>query len=185
MNALAIINDEVTESADPKRVLRATEPKRMRDLILGAFKSTSEKMAAWHKANRHPRTLHGQGMRYLGQRHEAIDPKRVMHQMGQPRHHRPKQIKIIGRRWWRRTYGGTYHTADIYVDGEMVHTTPRQYGYGDQYVETAWSWLEHEGYIPKRERFANGGMEAPWRQAQDLGIEFLYTVYDVKRQRDL
>ena len=116
---------------------------------------------------------------------EAIDPKRVLRQMRGPRHEQPKQVKIIGRRWFRRGYGGTYHVADIYVDGQLVHTTSRQYGYGDQYQETAWQWLEHEGYIPKREHSANGGMACPWRHAEELGIEFLYNVYDVKRQRDL
>lgn len=116
---------------------------------------------------------------------EAIDPKRIFHSVVN-RKPKPESISIFGRRWWRRTYGGTYHTADIYVNGQFLHRTARQYGYGDQYLETAWQWLENEGYVPKRDRSAtSGGTTSPWRAAEELGIQLEYSVTDVKRQRDL
>lgn len=96
----------------------------------------------------------------------------------------PKEIRIVGRRWFQRTYGNTYHVAYVYVDGVLVYTSPRHYGYGEQYEETGWSWLEDNNVIPKRHS-ANGGYEAPWRQAEDLGIKYSRESYDVKRQKDL
>jgi hypothetical protein len=97
----------------------------------------------------------------------------------------PKSIKVVGRRWFRRGAGGTYHVADIYVNDELLHTTPYQYGYGDQYLETATQWLEHEGIIPMRPR-GNGSCTAGWRWIRDeLGIPLDYYAFDVKRQRDL
>lgn len=93
----------------------------------------------------------------------------------------PKEIRIVGRRWFQRTYGNTYHVTDVYVDGNLVYTSPRSYGYGEQYEETGWGWLEDNFYIPKRGKT----YEPPWRQAEDLGIKYTREVYDVKRQRDL
>jgi hypothetical protein len=108
---------------------------------------------------------------------ERIDPKAFA--MGE--YSRPKEISIVGRRWHRPVYGGTYHTADIRVDGKEVARTERHYGYGDHYLETGWQWLEDNGIVPRRDE----GHASPWRAAQDLGIELNYYAIDVKRQRDL
>jgi len=40
-------------------------------------------------------------------------------------------IVIVGRKWFQRSAGNTYNTADIIVDGELVHTLKRGYGYED------------------------------------------------------
>jgi hypothetical protein len=112
---------------------------------------------------------------------ESIDPKGFVLD---PPTTSIKEISIVGRRWFRKGYGGTYHTATIAVDGKPVGKTPYQYGYGDQYLETGWQWLEENGYVPKRAQ-GNGGSTSPWRAAQDLGIKLDYYAIDVKRQRDL
>jgi hypothetical protein len=98
----------------------------------------------------------------------------------------PQSIQVSGRRWFQRTYGNTYCTASIYVNGVKVHTLPRQYGYGDYYLQAAGEWLDANGYTPDREKHAStGGMEPLWRYCNDRGISFLYSVSDVSRQKDL
>jgi hypothetical protein len=97
-----------------------------------------------------------------------------------------KTITIIGRRWFQRGPGNTYHTAQIIVDGETIKKTDREYGYGEQYVETAVSWLENNDWLPeKREHYKNGGHEAAWRFCERLGIKLSTEAIDVARQRDL
>jgi hypothetical protein len=91
-----------------------------------------------------------------------------------------QSVKIVGRRWFQRTYGNTYHTADIYVNDKLVHTTPMQYGYGDQYMQTGWAWLENNGYIPK-----DSAGDPPWRVAEKMGFDLSYYANDVRRRRDL
>lgn len=97
----------------------------------------------------------------------------------------PRSVEIRGRRWFQRTYGNTYHTAHVYVDGKHVLSIPRQYGYGDQYADTAMNELERQGLIPPRERYQNGGREANWQWRDRHGIDLDTSVEDVRRQRDL
>lgn len=97
----------------------------------------------------------------------------------------PKEIKIYGRRWFRRTYGGTYFRFYIYVDGDLVHESELHSGYGDYYLEVATQWLEDEGYIPKRPQYSNGGKPTGWQWIRDeLKIPLHYSAIDVKRQKD-
>lgn len=94
-------------------------------------------------------------------------------------------VTVIGRRWFRRGYGGTYHTAEIIVDGVTVHKTPMQYGYGNQYEETAAQWLEAQGYIT-RKAYASGGHSPLWRVIRDdMGLAWNSQAIDVSRQKDL
>lgn len=98
---------------------------------------------------------------------------------------RVKSVTILGRRWFARTYGNTYHTAEIHVNGACVHKTPMEYGYGDQYLYAAMDWLEAAGYF-KVERYPeSGGREAPWQTAARLKFKLAYSVADVARERDL
>lgn len=49
-------------------------------------------------------------------------------------------IIVSGRRWFERTNGNTYHTAQIRIvndDGETCINTEREYGYGKQWYWTA------------------------------------------------
>jgi hypothetical protein len=97
-----------------------------------------------------------------------------------------KSLTIIGRRWFQRGPGNTYHTAQIIVDGKTVHKSIKSYGYGDMYVETATQWLEANGYMPDREHHANGSAEPAWRYFRDeRGIAYEAQAIDVSRERDL
>jgi uncharacterized protein (TIGR02996 family) len=92
-----------------------------------------------------------------------------------------KSIAVRGRRWFQRTNGNTYHTADIFVNGEHVHTTPTTYGYGSAYQDTAKQWLHQSGYLSHTPE----GYSSLWRSSQDHGIDYQDSVDDVKRKADL
>jgi hypothetical protein len=95
---------------------------------------------------------------------------------------RPKvrSIAIHGRRWFQRTYGNTYFSAEIFVNGSLVHKLEEQYGYGDQYVYAAGQWLAANGYI----KLPQGTPLWTLRGAKN-GIDLYYTASDVARERDL
>jgi hypothetical protein len=55
-------------------------------------------------------------------------------------------VTITGRRWFQRSYGNTYHTACIlFGQGVRAHL-PKEYGYGDQWRQTARDWLRANGF---------------------------------------
>ena len=97
----------------------------------------------------------------------------------------PKSITVIGRRWFQKSYGNTYHTAQILVDGVPVEGVGRSYGYGDMYLQNAADKLEALGYMPNREHYAHGGATPLWRYCEEHGIVFTCSVMDVQRQKDL
>ena len=84
-------------------------------------------------------------------------------------------LHISARRWFNRTYGNTYHSVRIYQDGKQIACLPYQYGYGEQWLQTAIDWLRANGY-PDAEygtlylREVLGGT---------------YDVCDVQRKKDL
>jgi hypothetical protein len=71
------------------------------------------------------------------------------------------------------------------IDGKPVGYTGQHYGYGDQYIETAFAQLEREGKIPPRIEHVNGSHEARWEWAERHGVELTCVVSDVARERDL
>ena len=98
---------------------------------------------------------------------------------------KPKSIVILGRRWFQKTYGNTYHTATVIIDGETMFSTPIEYGYGDQYRDTAFRELESRGLIPARLEHANGSHECSWQWEERTGIKVGYSCADVMREKDL
>ncbi len=94
----------------------------------------------------------------------------------------PKNITILGRRWFERVNGNTYHSVKVYVDGVLVGAVPFQYGYGDQYMQSASSILVNNcEFIPK-------GLEDKfilWRWCKEKGVELISDVADVGRKKDL
>ena len=89
-------------------------------------------------------------------------------------------ITVIGRRWFNRGPGNTYHSAQIIVDGKHVDGIHFCYGYGDQYLYSAFAKLRELGLVTDMEN-----TEAPWRWAEDHGILLTYSVSDVPRKKDL
>ncbi len=91
-------------------------------------------------------------------------------------------ILFVGRRWFEKTNGNTYHSAEIYVNGEFVHKIDFTYGYGDQYMYNAWTWLKKNGYINGK---YSTDQSSPRIWCEHHGVKFAYTVADVKRKKDL
>lgn len=115
-----------------------------------------------------------------------------MNNQSKPRRKRPKSIVIVGRRWFDKTYGNTYFTSEVFIDGELWNDACHSisYGYGDQYAWDTFTKIEenkHEKYIiPKRERHDNGNIkEAFWQYSERTGIKVSYTATDVSRKKDL
>jgi len=94
-------------------------------------------------------------------------------------------IAVIGSRWFQRSTGNTYHTAEIIIDGETVYRTPEKYGYGNQFLATAAEWLEKNGYMPGRTHHDNGSKESLYWYCDRMRIVFTYSTVDVSRKRDL
>lgn len=87
-------------------------------------------------------------------------------------------IEIHGKRWFQKTYGNTYHTAEIFIDGKYIITTPIKYGNGDQYLQTGYRWLQFMGYVGANIRLFT---DSPISSA----IRATSSVIDVPRKRDL
>ena len=96
-----------------------------------------------------------------------------------------KLLHIHGRRWFERVNGNTYHTCEIWVDGDHVHKVPFTYGYGSQYEQSAQDWLVKNGYFPGMERRKWGGYPCMSIWCRDHGIKYVNEVDDVARKRDL
>ncbi len=90
-------------------------------------------------------------------------------------------ICVLGRRWFQKTNGNTYHTAEIFVNGDFKVRTPRCYGYGDHYMQTAHEWLQENGYLPS----GSDATASLWWVCDDNGINLTYTEMDVPRRMDL
>jgi len=91
-------------------------------------------------------------------------------------------ILIVGKRWFDRINGNTYHSARVYVDDELIAAAPFQYGYGDQYVQSAHEVLTEHGVVPMK-RYPNGSTEILWQVCKRLDIRLTYRVTDgLKRE---
>ena len=94
-------------------------------------------------------------------------------------------IHIEGRRWFQKTYGNTYHSVRIYRDGEIIANLPFQYGYGEQFLQTAFDWLAANGMPELLERHANGSRKHYGTQYLREVMGGTYSVIDVGRKGDL
>lgn len=79
-----------------------------------------------------------------------------------------QSVFINGRQWVDTRNGQTYHAAQIEINGRWVGNTGRAFGYGDQYLETALTWLKQHGIIA-------GDVRSLWHLSHEQGFA-LYTV---------
>ncbi len=91
---------------------------------------------------------------------------------------------VVGRRWFQRGPGNTYHSSEIFVNGKLVHRIPYAYGYDRMFEQNAEEWLIKNGYIDA-EQYKHGGYPPMWRLAQEQGFEYSAPVTDVARKKDL
>lgn len=93
-------------------------------------------------------------------------------------------IQLIGRRWFEKTNGNTYHSVEAYVDNKFIGKVAFEYGYGSQWSWTGARLLEEKGLISLK-KFDNGGRESLWTYCENNNIKLLESVSDVKRKKDL
>ena len=91
-------------------------------------------------------------------------------------------VQIIGRRWFDKVNGNTYHSADVYVNNEFVGRQERTYGYGDHYVQSGMEILRKHYRLP--EKFEKEKYLSNY-ELKEYGINILSTVSDVARKKDL
>ena len=63
-----------------------------------------------------------------------------------------KSLFIEGRLWFDKINGNTYHAVKIEINGQTIKYLPRCYGYGNQYQETALTWLKSYGLVSEETR---------------------------------
>jgi len=82
-------------------------------------------------------------------------------------------VTVIGRRWFDRVNGNTYHTAEVEVNGKSIGKSPMTYGYDDYYIETGKEILLQQYDFPR-------GMteRSPMWQLRDNGVTFSKYVSD-------
>jgi hypothetical protein len=88
-----------------------------------------------------------------------------------------KSLHIEGRRWFQKTYGNTYHSVRIWIDGKQVCTLPFAYGYGEGWLQTALDWLREQKLIPEGQNYGTMYLR------ETLGGT--YSCVDVTRRGDL
>lgn len=147
--------------AERQRLMSRTHGENVADIVIDDFGNI---MIDWDKPKGFVKTVFDKAG--LGKHIVSDEPKF-------------KTLEIRGRRWFARGAGNTYHTAQIVIDGKAVHKTPRSYGYGEQYVQSAVEWL-----------VANGHLSPIWQkrplwQLRDYGVRYEASAEDVPRQRDL
>ena len=82
-------------------------------------------------------------------------------------------VTVIGRRWFDRVNGNTYHTAEVEVNGKSIGKSPMTYGYDDYYLETG------KGILLEQYDFPRGMTErSPMWQLRDNGVTFSKYVSD-------
>lgn len=100
-----------------------------------------------------------------------------------------QNITIIGRRWFQRTYGNTYHSVKVYVDSKLIGSKDFTYGYDSSFLQTAHELLQDAGiYERTNKRLSSGSMEDFYNFQQDMRNyrdRFVIDVCDVQRKKDL
>jgi hypothetical protein len=104
---------------------------------------------------------------------------------------RPKinNILLVAREWHRRSYGGMYHTVEIFVNGEHVVKLPMAGGSGTGSMpeQRAVEWLVANGYLGELQapEERHGGRKMLWQVAQDEGFKLNKQNVPVQREKDL
>ena len=66
-------------------------------------------------------------------------------------------IVIEVKRWFDKINGNTYHSVNVYVNGEFIGRVPFAYGYDRQYLQTAHTMLQEVGIYPITGKMLSSG----------------------------
>jgi hypothetical protein len=93
-----------------------------------------------------------------------------------------RTITVIGKRWFERVNGNTYHSTSVYVDGVCIGHVSFTYGYGSHYQQTALELLKK--HFVYSNDYQNE-QSALWREVENAGDFLVDSVSDVQRKKDL
>jgi len=100
-----------------------------------------------------------------------------------------KTIQIIGKRWFDKKNGNTYHSVEVYEDNKFIGKNPFEYGYDEQYIQSAFKILQNAGIYPKTNKRLLSGLNEDYynfqQERRSNRDKFLITVSDVSRRKDL
>lgn len=94
------------------------------------------------------------------------------------------KIEVYGKDWWRRSYGGHFQICQIWVNDKMVKELDCGMCYGQHYIDVANAWLSENGYI-NNPQYTSGNRRVLSFYCQDNNIEFINSLVEVKRKKDL
>ena len=82
-------------------------------------------------------------------------------------------------RWFDRVNGNTYHSVRVTRcrDGAVL-VCPFQYGYGDQYRQTALATMAKAKWLPPKYRLMDGHGFAPFNFEREHNYPIAWTVVD-------
>jgi hypothetical protein len=82
-------------------------------------------------------------------------------------------VLVVGRRWFDRANGNTYHTSEVFVNDKYLGKSRMTYGYDEQYIQTAKEILLDSYELPKGMRDTS-----PLWQLREYGVTLNKTVSD-------
>lgn len=77
-----------------------------------------------------------------------------------------ESIFIEGRLWFDKTYGNTYFSNRVWINGAISFEMPMEYGYEEMYVHRAIAELQSRGY------FLGEKIPSVWQIRDEMGIHF-------------
>jgi len=90
-----------------------------------------------------------------------------------------RSLFVEARLWFDKTYGNTYFTARVWIDGSIAFTLPFQYGYDMQYLYEAAKELARRGYLPAEYLES----KPLWHAREQFGFDLYHSeAYVNKRQ---
>lgn len=90
--------------------------------------------------------------------------------------HKKDTVTVIGRRWFDRVNGNTYHSCTVLINGEEVGRNEFEYGYGSQWEYTGLELLKKARKLPET-------ITALWKVKELSNL--VTTCADVQRKKDL
>lgn len=100
-----------------------------------------------------------------------------------------KTVMFIARKWFDKINGNTYHSVEIYIDGQFIAKEPFAYGYGEQYKSTGLELLQKHGLLPDSNFNKQSGVQLDYNLFSDFVYKnrekFVFSVTDVARKKDL
>jgi hypothetical protein len=94
-------------------------------------------------------------------------------------------LHVSIRRWFQPTYGNTYHTVRVWIDGGEPLTSGRTYGYGDHYWHTLGELLADHTELARLLPAVRSAYDVSARAMREAGHTVTVEVADVKRRKDL